>query len=117
MTESKLVLPVLTEKTSATESQTTTRGSLASAGRRGIAKSAASKLAEIAIDTESLQTTVAAAMALAAEMQKHTEKRSGIRLKEFEVSMGISATGKVGLLGVGVDVECEASFAATFSID
>lgn len=90
-----------------------TKGSLA-AGKLPKPK-IANQLTEIALDEESLNRTLDAAYAIASAIKNNERETSGPKLKEFEVTIGVSATGKVGLLGTGIDFECEASFTAKFS--
>ena len=92
----------------------TTKGALASAAD-SLAKSVSSKLPNVNVDEASLKTSLQAAISVAEKIQDNTPKESGFRISELEISFGITATGKVGLLGTGIDIECEASFSVTLT--
>lgn len=108
-----VVLPVLPRGKSTTR-QPSVKGSLASAST-STAKALAGKLQGVQLDDASLSTTLAAAIAVADRVQARLPPSSGLDISEIEISFGVSATGKVGFLGTGLDIECEASFTIVFT--
>lgn len=88
-------------------------GALASIGDT-VTVAAGDRIASLAIDSDSLARVVAAVLQAAHAADAAIPADTKMRLSAFEVSLGITAAGSVGLLGTGVNVECEASFTLTF---
>lgn len=106
--DTHIVLPILHEE-QASGSRDVYEGELATHGG-SVSKSISDRLPGIHVDERSLEETVDAALKLAASIQSQATTDSGFALSSLEVSLGVSATGKVGFLGTGVDVAGSATF-------
>jgi hypothetical protein len=84
----------------------------------GIADAAASaakkRLTSISVNDDALRAAIEAVAATAARIEQAVPLSVPFSLSSFEVSLGITASGAVGILGTGVDVECEATFTLSF---
>lgn len=108
MSPTEIVIPVL-PRGGSTDRRAGLQGSLATASESA-ARSISKRIMHVALDEESLARTVTAAISIAKSIQERVTPDSKFELSELEISLGVSATGKVGFIGTGLDVECEASF-------
>ena len=69
------------------------------------------------IDADALQHAVTAAVELFEGVIDATATSNRIQVESLSFQMAVSATGKVGLLGTGVDVQAEATFEVTFKLE
>jgi hypothetical protein len=103
MTTTRVInLPILTDGNRvATSGQF--RGTVATGAVTGA-------LGNLPVDEGSLSDTLRAALDMATVIDGHARADNAFRLSELQISLGVSTTGKVGFLGTGVDVGCEATF-------
>jgi hypothetical protein len=108
-----IVVPVL--PTAGAESRRVARGGLAS-GESPSFNSASQTLEAVTLDGKSLAQTVEAVQAMALEVNARTQGKS-VSLSEVQLEVGVSATGKVGILGIGADLQCAAKLQLKFKIE
>ena len=108
--KTKIVVPTLTHKNSQAVSDT---GGAATVGARA-RKAISEQIANITIESDSLDRVVEAAVGIFNQAVSSASKLKEIKVDEISIHIGITAGGSVGILGTGVDVEAEASFEITF---
>jgi hypothetical protein len=106
-TTHKITLPVLTDR-----NRVATSGQFRGTVATGAVTDA---LENLPVDEQSLSETLQAALDMATAIDDQASDQNGFRLSELQISLGVSTTGKVGFLGTGVDVGCEASFTVVLS--
>ena len=106
-TSHKINLPILTDR-----NRVTTSGKFRGTVATGAVTDA---LGNLPVDEQSLSETLRAALDMATVIDDQATTHNGFRLSELQISLGVSTTGKVGFLGTGVDVGCEASFTVVLS--
>lgn len=72
------------------------------------------RLDKIVLDTESLQRAITSVDKMVNIIKSTATNGSDISLSEVELELGVTATGKIGILGTGFDIECEARMKLTF---
>ena len=108
----KIVIPVITHQHSATEVDA---GGAASLGKR-VREAASETIKNLPFDAEALDSAINAATSILGRATAAASRLPGIELDTMSIHIGITASGSVGLLGTGAEVEADASFEITFKI-
>jgi hypothetical protein len=106
-----IVIPVLVSKQAGGGDP----GGVASIGRN--AREAVHEQVEsIAVDEAALDRIIDSAVAFLRRAAAAASKVPKVQLDTMAVQLGVTASGAIGLLGTGIEVEAEASFELTFKI-
>lgn len=111
-----LTIPVLASAVAPiSEQPRKTSGGLATS-QSSLNKRISSNLQQIAIEQESLRNALQAIEQMVSSIQDPALAQKSTRLTEVQLTLGVSATGQVGILGVGVNVQCAASIQLKFAV-
>lgn len=108
-------IPILTPPP-LNESSRIPSGGLAS-GTSSRPKSAATALELVTLDQGSLAKTIDAVQLIASDIKSQVASSHSISLSELQIEVGISATGKVGIIGFGADLQCAAKLQLKFRVE
>lgn len=107
------IVPVLLPNADKTRSPS---GGLAS-GRATATNVAANTLDLVRLDPESLTQAINAIEDVVSQVKEQAASSTSISLLELQLELGLSATGKVGILGIGADLQCAAKLQLKFKVE
>ncbi len=108
----RMVIPVVVHHHSTTEVDA---GGTASVSKR-VREAASESVKSLAFDSDALDAAIEAATAILSRATSAASRLPSIEVDTMSIHIGITASGSVGLLGTGAEVEADASFEITFKI-
>lgn len=106
-----IVIPVLVSKRAGGSDA----GGVASVGQRA-RKAVHEQVESIAVDEAALDRIIDSAVTFLQRATMMASRVPAVQLDTMAVQLGVTASGAVGLLGTGIEVEAEASFELTFKV-
>ena len=71
---------------------------------------------DISVDSTAIEVAIDAATAMLHTTAERASTSRAIRVDSLSLQLGVSATGSIGLLGTGANVQAAATFQITFKI-